>query len=552
MRTTMKSALLLAVLLAGSMTQAQPATPTGPVERQDALDPTPVNPAIDPDARLFLGDWRSAKPRRAFGGMLVQDILTQLDAADPLRPSRRGAVLKEITAVSRASLAPGAQAAGRLPTGQRAIFYTSEGSGSLIVNGRSHMLKDGVGFVLTADFDFQIASTGKKPLAFYVRAEPLPAGTAPSADATIVSRWDNDRRVGAHWLHICNGGPPGMTLCTMAPNTMPQPHSHNYEELWLAVKGESVLMLGKQLLPMRPGQAYKIPPSGLVAHSNLNLNDEPIQMIYMGPAVRGPRVPLPDYAQLQNTPIDPVGAPDVDLFIGKWRDVYPRIAHGNLYMRDLLTGLTGSDPVKPIRKGAVLQNAAAVSHAMLEPGATAHRVVGEPADAAQYVVITAGSGQLEAGGQTLNLSPGKGFTLQPGQAFRLTASGDAWLTAYVITEWPGPAAPAATVALADWQAAPVTTNDWHNKIRPLALPGSHVRIDHVTLAPMALSRPHSEAPTSETMWIALDDVTMLIGKQLRQLRAGTAWKVPATGITAHANINLGDKPAQFLRIFTTP
>jgi uncharacterized cupin superfamily protein len=79
-----------------------------------------------------------------------------------------------------------------------------------------------------------------------------------------------------------------------------------------------------------------------------------------------------------------------------------------------------------------------------------------------------------------------------------------------------------------------------------------VRIDHVTLAPMALSRPHSEAPTSETMWIALDDVTMLIGKQLRQLRAGTAWKVPATGITAHANINLGDKPAQFLRIFATP
>ena len=111
--------------------------------------------------------------------------------------------------------------------------------------------------------------------------------------------------------------------------------------------------------------------------------------------------------------------------------------------------------MKPIRKGAVLQNAAAVSHAMLEPGATAHRVVGEPADAAQHVVITAGSGQLEAGGQTLNLSPGKGFTLQPGQAFRLTASGDAWLTAYVITEWPGPAAPAATVALADWQAAPI-------------------------------------------------------------------------------------------------
>lgn len=558
MRTTITSALLLAALLAGTALRAQPAPPSGPVERQDALDPTPVNPATDPDAQAFLGDWRTATPRRAFGGMVVHDILTGLDSADPLRPGRRGAVLTLITAVSRASLAPGARAAGRLPAGQRAIFYTSEGSGSLTVNGRSHALKDGVGFVLTPDFDFQISSTGTAPLAFYVRAEPLPAGTAPSADVTIVSRWDNDRRVGAHWLHICNGGPPGMTLCTMAPNTMPQPHSHNFEELWLAVKGESVLMLGKQLLPMRPGQAYKIPPSGLAAHSNLNLNDEPIQMIYMGPAVRGPRMPLPDYAQLQNTPIDPVGAPDVDLFIGHWRDAYPRIAHGNLYLRDLLTGLTSADPVKPIRKGAVLQNAAAISHAMLEPGATAHRVAGEPADAAQHFIVTSGTGQIDIGGMNILLSRGKAFTLAPGRDFRLTATGEQYLGLYVVTERagaPATAPDAPSFTLAEWPRAKATTTDWHNQTRAIAMPagaGGRVAIAHVTLAPMAMSRPHSVPPGTEETWIALDDVTVLIGKQLRQLRAGTAFKVPATGITAHANINVTAKPAQFLHIVTRP
>ncbi|MBU6165464.1 MAG: cupin domain-containing protein [Alphaproteobacteria bacterium] len=533
---------LVAGLIAAPPAAAQPAPP---VERQDALDPTPVDPARDPDARLFLGDWRAAKPRRLFGALVVHDILTPLGSADPLHPGRRGAVLKDITAISRATLARGAQASGRLPAGQRAIFYTSGGSGRLSVNGRAHELRDGVGFVLTPDFDVSISATA--PLKFYVRAEPLPPGTAPASDVTIVSRWNNDRRLGAHWLHICNGGPPGMTLCTMAPNTMPQPHSHNFEEVWLAVKGESVLMLGKQLLPMRPGQAYKIPPSGLAAHSNINLNDEPIQMIYMGPAVRGPRQPLPDYAQLENRPIDPLAPPDADRFIGHWRDAFPRIAHGNLYVRDLLTTLAGDDPLRPQRSGAVLRQASAISHAMLEPGASAHRVAGEPADMVQHVVITAGSGQLSRGGQVQAVAAGSSFTLAPGEDFRLTAGGASYLVAYILTRSGGAAAAAAA---ARWQDAPPSRSDWHLDRRALA--GWPAGSAHVTLAPMAMARPRSIAPGREELWVALDDVTLLIGKQLRRLRAGTAWAAPASGITATAAINVSGKPAALLHIVTAP
>ncbi len=556
MRTSITSTLLLAVLLAGSVLQAQPAPANGPVERQDALDPTPVNPATDPDARLFLGDWRTATPRTAFGGMVVHDILTQLDSADPLRPGRRGAVLKEITSVSRASLAPGTQAAGRLPAGQRAIFYTSTGSGSLIVKGRSHELKDGVGFVLTPDHDFQIRSTGKTPLAFYVRAEPLPAGTAPSPDVTIVSRWDNDRRVGAHWLHICNGGPPGMLLCTIAPHTMPQPHSHNWEELWLAVKGESVLMLGKQLVRMRPGQAYKIPPSGLAPHSNLNPGSEPIQMIYMGPAVRKPRPLLPDYAQLENKPIDPAGAPDIDLFIGHAPDAYPRIAHGNLYMRDMLTALTGGDPARPIRKGAVLTAATAISHAMLEPGATAHPAEGDAKDVQEIFIVENGTGTLRINGRDLALSAGKAFILRAGEDFRLTATGSAYLSFHVVAERLAPGAAPAMVEVIDHQGAQPVTTDWHNQRRPVVTAADGLyrlgAISAVALKPLAIARPYSVAAGGEEIWIALDDVEALIGKQLRTLKAGTAYKVPPTGITAHANINLGERPARFLHIVARP
>lgn len=52
------------------------------------------------------------------------------------------------------------------------------------------------------------------------------------------------------------------------------------------------------------------------------------------------------------------------------------------------------------------------------------------------------------------------------------------------------------------------------------------------------------------VWIALDDADLLLGKQLRTLRAGTAYKVPPTGIIARANINLTNKPARFLHIST--
>jgi mannose-6-phosphate isomerase-like protein (cupin superfamily) len=441
-----------------------------------------------------------------------------------------------------------------MPAGSRAIFYTADGAGAVLVNGRSSDLREGLGFVLTPDFDFTLTNSGKTPLAFYVRSEPVPAGTTPTAFA-VVSRWDNDRRIGAHWLHICNGGPPGMLLCTIAPRTMPQPHSHNWEELWLAVKGDSVLMLGKQLVRMRPGQAYKIPPSGLAPHSNLNPGKDPIQLIYMGPAERKPRPPLPDYAQLENKPIDPANAPDIDLFMGQRDDAYPRIAHGNLYMRDMLTGLTGGDPARPIRKGAVLTAATAVSYAMLEPGSTAHPTDGDAKDVQETYIVEAGTGTLTVDGRTLALARGQAFILPPGRDFRLTATGSDYLTFHVVAEKRAPgAAPATTVSLIDHQGERMIVTDWHNQRRPVVNAADGLQrigaISQVALQRMSIARPYSVAAGSEEIWIALDDADALIGKQLRTLRAGTAYKVPPTGITAHANINLTDKPARFLHITT--
>jgi mannose-6-phosphate isomerase-like protein (cupin superfamily) len=580
MRKQMNRILLSSVIALGvgamgvvAAAQAQPPQRPRPAQerpatREDGLDPSPVDPAKDSKLDLFLNDWRNAKPRTESGALVFHDILTKLDSSDPLQPHKPGAVLTEISSVSYTTLAPGAAASGRMKANEREIFYTVGGSGKIEAGGKSHEVREGVGFTLTPAFDFKLTNTGKTPLAFYVRREDIPASGKADPDLVVVDRFDNDRRIGAHWVHTCNGGPSGMSLCTVAPFTIPQPHSHPGEEAWIMVKGESILSLGKDLVKMHPGQAYKIPPTGVAAHSNLNLQDEPIELIYMGPADRtidaaqvaerakatGPaNLAAMDYARLDNNPINPAAEPDVDMFMGNWKDAWPRVAHGNLYVRDMLTALpTGGDPLHPARKGAVLTNAEAVSYAMLEPRSSAHRLDGELKDVQETFVVDSGTGSITAGGKTFPLSKGKAFILTPGLDFKLTATGEHYLTFYVVTEKvPAGFTPKASFEVVDNSAKPQTVAAWYDQERPLISKSDGLSqygaVTQVQLKSMAMSRPYSDGKDVEEIWIATDgDTEMLFGKELRRLTPGTAYRVPSTGITAHANINVAGKPAGFL------
>jgi mannose-6-phosphate isomerase-like protein (cupin superfamily) len=578
---------IVAICFAAATVQAQRGGgQQQPTFREDALDPSPVNPAVDPNVDMFINDYRNAKPRTAYGSLVFRDILTRLEG-DPIHPTRKGAVLSDIKTVSYATLAPGATASGRAPKGEVQIFLAVAGEGKIAVNSNSYDIKDGSGFTLTPDFDFKLTSTGKEPLAFYVRAEAAPANYKPSPDVVFVNRFDLDRRVGAHWVHTCNGGPSGMTLCTIPPHTMPQPHSHAGEEAWIMVKGETILSLGKNLRHMVPGQAYRIPPTGVTAHSNINLSDEPVEMIYMGPLSRGafgaggggqagtpggaqgagpggnpggaqaggnpggPSGSL-DYSRLDNAALNPATEPDVDMFMGNWRDAFPRMMHGNLYFRDMLTALQGSDPLHPARKGAVLTNAVAVSYAMLEPRSSAHPVSGEPKDMQQTFIVNSGTGVITSGSKTFDLSKGKAFVLTPGLDFRMTATGDHYMTFYVVTQKLREGlAPVATLNVVDNSTKPQVTEAWHDKDRALITKSDGLigynAVTQVELPSMTMSRPSSDAQGVEEIWIATEgDVDILFGKELRKITAGTAYRVPSTGKTPHANINTSAVTAQFL------
>ena len=559
---------LIAIFLAGSVCYAQRGArgdqPQAATSREDALDPTPINPAVDPNIDLFINDWRNSQPRTIYGKLEVRDILTKLQGPDPQHPAKKGAVLVNITAISYATLAPSAIASGRMQKGERIVFYTTGGTGQITVNSKSYDVHKGTGFTLTPDFDFKLTNTGQTPLTFYVRTEPVPANAAPSQDLVVVQRFENDRRVGAHWAHINNGGPNGLTLINIAPRTMPQPHSHPQEECWIMVEGESILSLGKQILRMTPGQAYKIPPTGITAHSNLNLGDDPVEMIYLGPADRGAGGPAGaggrgggggtgrDYARLENGAYNRASEQDIDMFMGNWRDSFPRMMHGNLYVRDMLTALQGPDSLHPTRKGAVLVNAEAVSYAQLEPGSSAHTIQGELKGIQQTFVVNSGTGVITSGSKKVELAKDMAFIITPGLDFRLTATGDKYMTFYVVSEKvPQGFTTKTTLEVVDNRGKAQVTNAWVNRERPLITKGDGLSqygaVNQVELNSMTMSRPYSADQAVEEIWIATEgDIDLLLGKELRKLPVGTAYRVPSTGITAHAKINVSGKTAKFI------
>ena len=56
---------------------------------------------------MFVNDWKNATPRSMYGGITFRDILTRLEGPDPLHPTKKGAVLVNITAISHAELRAG-------------------------------------------------------------------------------------------------------------------------------------------------------------------------------------------------------------------------------------------------------------------------------------------------------------------------------------------------------------------------------------------------------------------------------------------------------------
>ena len=265
----------------------------------------------------------------------------------------------------------------------------------------------------------------------------------------------------------------------------------------------------------------------------------------------------PDYSQLDPAPYDSATEPHADMFLSSWKESMPRHSHGSLVERDIFTKLDG-DPVFPNKKGAVLTALKRFSHATLDVGAstTPTTLKGEQ----ELFYFESGHGTIKTAKKTADLHEGIGILIPPDIEFTMTNTGDEPLTMYIMTEAiPDGFKPKKEMVVKDESAVPFTGSNvhWSHIYK-----GFFTRDDGlasltgagpVWYSPMTMGQPHSHGEGVEEIWFALKgDIWVLLGKQFRNLPAGSAYKIPPNGTTPHSNINASDQQVKLMHMMHVP
>ncbi|HTZ60525.1 MAG TPA: cupin domain-containing protein [Acidobacteriaceae bacterium] len=269
--------------------------------------PDPLNRRID----MFISDWHLSMPRVEHGSLILRDILTKGDMFDP---PEKGAVLHYTNFFAYGRLAPGAWTTPSKLVGQQEIYYILGGDGEITSGGDTAKLHKNIAVLMPVGVEFVMHATGDDPLTMYVINEPLPDDngivgnpnrvpfhpktkmvvkdeeasrirTPATADPFIVGG------ASGHWAHIvrevfspADGLATEQSVITVQidPKTMGEPHPHRpgQEEVWAAIDGTSLVLLGTELRVQKPGMAYMLRPDAITVHSNINDGDKPVKFLY--------------------------------------------------------------------------------------------------------------------------------------------------------------------------------------------------------------------------------------------------------------------------------
>ncbi|MFC1509828.1 cupin domain-containing protein [Candidatus Omnitrophota bacterium] len=254
----------------------------------------------------------------------------------------------------------------------------------------------------------------------------------------------------------------------------------------------------------------------------------------------------PDYSRLDPKPFDPDVDPDIDMFISHWQESTPRCTYGALIERDILTKFEGKDSLHPSKKGAVLEFINRLSYATL--GKHTSTTPSTLKDEQVIFYIDKGTGTISGGGKTFPLREGVGALVPVGIEFTMENTGDDPLKMYVCAEpVPDGFVPSKEIVVKDESTIPISSTQSHWSHIPRTL--FYRTDDLATLIgfcpiwfdSMTLGQPHSHGKNSEEIWFVVEgEVILHLGKELRRLSPGSAYKIPPNGTTPHSNINVSD------------
>jgi mannose-6-phosphate isomerase-like protein (cupin superfamily) len=268
----------------------------GPEFVKYAKEREPQDRRID----LFISDWQGSLPRFEHGSLVLRDILIR---GDNFAPSQRSAVLRAANFFAYGRLAPGNWTTPEKLEGQQEVYYVLGGEGEVTAGGDTAKLRKDIAVLMPAGLEFVMKSTGQEPLTMYVINEPTPAGFHPKDKMAVKDEAMARQRTPAaadpyivggasgHWAHIVRelfspadglATEQSVITVTVNPLTMGEPHPHRpgQEEVWAAIDGTSLVMMGTELRVQKPGMAYMLPPDSATVHSNINAGATPAKFLY--------------------------------------------------------------------------------------------------------------------------------------------------------------------------------------------------------------------------------------------------------------------------------
>jgi mannose-6-phosphate isomerase-like protein (cupin superfamily) len=240
----------------------------------------------------------------------------------------------------------------------------------------------------------------------------------------------------------------------------------------------------------------------------------------------------------------------VDMYFGDWHASSPRVTHGSLEERDILTR---GDPFKPTKKGAVLRYVNSYSHATLAPHAStnATRLDGKQ----EIFCFLSGQGMATAGGDTAELGPNIWILMPASLEFTIKNTGDKPLTMYLITE-PTPTGfrPNPKMLVRDENTLPITSSNgrWSHIVKTLYVTedglGTLQSVLTIVLDPLTIGQPHEGYHDLEEVWTGLEGTSLaLVGPFLRRQGPGVAYLHPPDNLAPHTNLNYSqDEQIKFL------
>jgi mannose-6-phosphate isomerase-like protein (cupin superfamily) len=283
---------LVAVLggMSALMAQQKLAVEPDPSFREDAVS-NHRHPDVDTDVFLYINHWRNSLPVEGHGGLIERDILTP---GDPLRPSRKGAVLKYITGYRRTALEPRTNTRPFKHDKEQAFFYVMSGTGQVEAGRKKVPLDEGTAIFLPAGLEYRFANPTEATLEMIMVVEEITPGFTANKEMSVGSYHNSTPNIGMHWAHIGRGfnydlppkfaNPVGFAIVSIDKFDIAQAHVHGpgCEEIWCQLKGKSLLLFGNRLLWQEPGEAFLIPPNNKVPHGSINHTDESMLWLYMG------------------------------------------------------------------------------------------------------------------------------------------------------------------------------------------------------------------------------------------------------------------------------